>query len=610
MNLTHQDYRWVDTAFGDWRRRNKPLQIQDVGPATPADRRDCFVTWHRFPAAYVQHVKICGTVSGYGGPSFADFLPIDFDGADLAQVQAQLREFLKVLNLTYEIDGLRGVRVYFSGAKGFHVLVSSALFGGWEPSAELPLRLKRLARRLTEGFAVDDKIYDQNRLLRLPNTVNIKSGLYKIPLETAQVLHEGIDKIVLLAQAPREVVWPAWDDVEPSPACQALWESVGHQQVPQALKPKQALSVDAEALFPTGMKEGDGRDNQAFVIARYCRDHRFPESATNQLLEVWDAAQVDPLGRQVIQQKVRSAYARLDGVGDTDITGADVLTPEELAEHYDRYIERLKSSKITLGLGPVDGRLRGVAPGEVCTLIARTGVGKTALLQNILRHIAAKHDATTLFCSLEQPVAQVFERYAQMGLERSGEQIEATWAADRDLIASTVKADLGERTMTCGRSLSLGQLDQALDVAQDKAGRPVSVLALDYLGLLDTRDLDKTLYGQVSQAARAMKNLAKRRDLAVICLCQVSRASGDDGSQPLTSHSARESGAIEEAADFLLGMYRPDLKGDDKTIRVQILKNRKGQEGVEFTFDFDKVSLRITAQGLVLAKNGGVRREY
>lgn len=604
MNPTHSDYCWLDTAFGSWQRRNNPVQIQDLNGAIPVDRKDCYATWHRFPQAYAQHVNATGSVTGYQGSSYADFLPIDFDGTDLGQVHGHVREFLKVLELTFEIESLRGVRVYFSGAKGFHVCLSATLFGGWAPTTNLALDLKSLARKVTEGFETDAAIYDQNRLLRLPNTINSKSGLYKIPLEISQVLHESIEDIASRAKAMQEVIFPAWEDVEPSPVCQSLWETTRHQQ------PQKVPSINIERLFPIGMREGDGRDNQAFIIARYCRDHRLPEAATCQLLMAWDAAQADPLGAQVLRQKVRSAYSRQDGSGDTDISTADILTPAELAQQYARYIEKLKSSSITLGLGPIDGRLRGVAPGEVCTVIARTGVGKTALLQNILRHIAAKHEATSLFCSMEQPVAQVFERYAQMGLERSGEQVEATWEAEHDLIASTVKADLGEWTMTCGRSLNIGQLEQALAAAQEKAGKPVVVLAVDYLGLLDSRDLDKSLYGQVSQAAREMKNLAKRRDLAVICLCQVSRAAGDDGSQRLSIHSARESGAIEEAADFLLGMYRPDLKGDDKTINVQILKNRKGQEGVEFPFDFDKVSMRIIPQGLSLAKKGGNSHEY
>ena len=148
------------------------------------------------------------------------------------------------------------------------------------------------------------------------------------------------------------------------------------------------------------------------------------------------------------------------------------------------------------------------------------------------------------------------------------------------------------------------QLEQALDATQAKADHPVSVLAIDYLSLLNTRDLGNNLYGQISCAAREMKNLAKRRDLAIICLCQVSRASGEDGSTPLNIYSARESGAIEESADFLLGLYRPHLhEEEDNIIAVQILKNRKGQDGVEFHFTFDRKSLRVQQSKLELIKH-------
>jgi hypothetical protein len=607
MSLAYSDFHWVDTALGDWRHRNRPMVISKLRDALPEDPRDCFATWHRFPKAYAKHVEDRGTVSGYDGASYADFLPIDFDGEDLGQVQQQVRDFLRVLEVNLEVDGLQGVRVFFSGAKGFHVCLSAALFGGWEPSATLPRMLKDLAQRITKGFETDPAIYDQNRLLRLPNTINSKSDRWKVALPAGEVIRENIDTIINdLANGPREVVWPAWEDVTPSPVCAAMWASVSRQE------PREPRALDTEILFCTGMREGDGRDKQAFSIARYCRDHGFSESVTNQLLEVWDAAQTDPLGVQTLHQKSRSAYSRIDGDGKAEITASDVLTPAELADQYDRYIEQLRTSKLTFGLGPVDGRLRGVAGGEVCTIIAKAGTGKTAMLQNILRHVAASPDITSLFCSLEQPLAQVFERYAQMGLTRAGEDIEKSWPddAERDLIATTVKADLGTQTLTCARSLSVSQLDQTLDIAEEKAGRPVNLIAIDYLGLLDTRELDKSLYGQVSRAAREMKNLAKRRNLAVLCLCQVSRSAGDDGSQPLTINSARESGAIEEAADFLLGMYRPDMDGDDKTIMVQILKNRKGQERVEFAFDFDKVSLRITPRVLALEKTGGQRREY
>ena len=592
--MNHPTFQWVDTAFGGPQKRNNILSLTQLKGHMPDHPTDCYATWHRFPDAYADHIKTTGRVRGYQGPSYADFLLFEFDNeGDLAGVLAQVKNFLRVLEITYEVDGLHGVRCYFSGHKGFHVLVSSALFGGWDPSPDLPRQLKEMALAMTQDHPMaDPAVYDQNRLLRLSNTKHSKSGRWKIPLENHELLTSSIDQITeLAAKGPRQIEFPPWEDAQVAPPCAEKWQALLKTQ-PQKSAPKEHAN-----LFPIGLKEGDGRDNQAFLIARHFRDKRLSRNETLDILNLWDAQLEDPLGEPVLEQKIDSAFSRATDADVEEITPDHIKTPPDLFEAYQAYIEKLKSGKVTLGWPQVDARLRGIAPGEVLTLMAKSGVGKTAALQNILRHIALSQDATTLFCSLEQPAAQVLERYAQMATERAGEQIEKDWdnADQRDLIEASVLKDLThDRTLTCSLSgLKLHQLDQALDAAQTKVGRPPNVLAIDYLGLLDTTDLDKNLYGQISRAARELKNLAKRRDIAVICLCQVSRANGEDGSKPLNIYSARESGAIEESADFLLGLYRPDLQGEDQTITVQILKNRKGQHGIEFSYNFDKKSLRV-----------------
>ena len=560
----------------------------------------CYTTWHRFPALYAEHVATHGTVAGYEGPTFADAIPFDFDGDDLAVVHQRVQTFLPMLEVAFEITA--GVRCFFSGAKGFHVLLPTALFGAIEPSPDLHRRLKDLALHLAEGVDIDPAIYDKNRLLRIPNSINGRSGLYKIPLVANEVMTLSTPAILEMARSERTVEWPEWDDCVPSPVCAELWQSgtSATYSIPRV-----------QSLFSVGLKEGDGRDNEAFAIARYCRDHGFPETTTVDLLNVWDRAQCDSLGMKVLEEKARSAYSRIQ---ETDgLSAADILTPSDLAAAYATYIESLKERKITLGLGPIDDRLRGIVPGEVCTIIAKSGAGKSAVLQNVLRNIARHQETVSLFLSLEQPTPQVFERYAQLATGEAGEEIEASWAEREEAITAAVTDELGPNALTCGRSaLKFEQLSQALEAAEDRIGRRVDVLAVDYLGLIDTSDLERTLYGQVSRAAREMKNLAKQREIAIITLCQVSRAGGDDGSQRLTINSARESGAIEESADFLLGLYRPDLHAEDRSIAVQILKNRKGQQGIEFCFAFDRKSLRINPAELMLAGTLEVptRREY
>ena len=104
----------------------------------------------------------------------------------------------------------------------------------------------------------------------------------------------------------------------------------------------------------------------------------------------------------------------------------------------------------------------------------------------------------SLFCSLEQPLAQVFERFAQLGTGEAGEDIERRWDDEdaRRRISEVAQKNLGDQVLVCGRGLKFHQLALTLDAAEAKTGQPVQVLAIDYLGLIDTSDLDKSLYGQ------------------------------------------------------------------------------------------------------------------
>lgn len=289
------------------------------------------------------------------------------------------------------------------------------------------------------------------------------------------------------------------------------------------------------------------------------------------------------------------------------ITADLIYTPGELVSAYTRFIQALKESKISLGWPEVDACLRGIAPGEVLTIIAKSGVGKSAILQNILRYIGLARQSSSLWASMEQPAAQVFERYAQMAAEIAGAEIEAAWTqgtVDRDRVSQRVIEEMGPWALTCDvPGLKIEELEQAVELGAQKIGRPINLLAIDYLGLIDGSDLDRNLYAAVSRVVREIKNLAKRQQLAVILLCQVSRAGGEDGSSPLTINSARESGAIEEAADFLLGLYRPNLNTpeQDDIMAIQILKNRKGKSGNTFEYEFDRKSMVIRSAVL----NGG-----
>ena len=322
------------------------------------------------------------------------------------------------------------------------------------------------------------------------------------------------------------------------------------------------------------------------------------------MLALWNEAQHEPLAEAVLAQKAASTYRMAE---ETPVE-TPVLNAQELADAYGRHVAKLQGRRIALGLPRVDERIRCIVPGEVCTLIARSGVGKTMLAQNIVRNICrASPEIVSLFASLEQPDSMVFERYAQMALEEPGSVVEREWQqsdANRMEIRGAVIELLGTHAYTAVQGLGLDGLHRVVGLTRERASRPVDVLVVDYLGLIQMGGMGRSLYEQVSTCARALKQFAKEQDLSLILLCQVGRLAGEDGSEPLTTSSARESGAVEESADVLLGLYRPflhrvDSAGNDidTYVSVQILKNRKGPEGETFDYRLDRRSLRITGDG-------------
>lgn len=127
------------------------------------------------------------------------------------------------------------------------------------------------------------------------------------------------------------------------------------------------------------------------------------------------------------------------------------------------------------------------------------------------------------------------------------------------------------------------------------------LLILDHLGLLEPPEARLSLYEATTRNSRALKLLALRLNIPVLCLCQLNRAAASDrsGSFRATMANLRESGAIEQDADTVTLLHNPPCETDDRMESPSLLelwldKNRRGATGhVDATFY--KVTGRVTA---------------
>ena len=202
-----------------------------------------------------------------------------------------------------------------------------------------------------------------------------------------------------------------------------------------------------------------------------------------------------------------------------------------------------------LGLPAIDDVLGGVRPGEVLDLWARPGIGKTLLLCHAAISITEWRHAVVF--SLEMPAAQIVRRLARMAFGLTNRRLK-----EYGFPAADYRAKFERLTVDATPGLTVAQLDARVRRLQ-QTGVPIGAVFVDHLGLIGG-DRKLSTYDRTSLQARELKELAKRRGVGVIRLVQVSRDAGGDGSRELHLGSARDSGVVEETADYILGFRRLD----------------------------------------------------
>ena len=132
-----------------------------------------------------------------------DFV-MDIDAENLEAARA---DTLKIFDLLWDHLMIKPeyIDLAFSGCKGFHIVVPLEVFG--EPNDPDMLNIwQHLAMRLSkEGIEhIDLNIYQPSRLLRMVNSINSKSGLYKVALDYKELRDWGIEYVLKVAKSPRE----------------------------------------------------------------------------------------------------------------------------------------------------------------------------------------------------------------------------------------------------------------------------------------------------------------------------------------------------------------------------------------------------------------------
>lgn len=219
-------------------------------------------------------------------------------------------------------------------------------------------------------------------------------------------------------------------------------------------------------------------------------------------------------------------------------------------------------SGIPSGFTQLDKLTSGWQPSDLIIVAARPGMGKTALTLSMARNMAVEHNIPVAFFSCEMSSVQLITRLISSETGLSSEKLRTGNLEQHEWEQLNVKVkDLERAPLFIDDTPSLSIFDLRAKARRLKSQHDIQMVVIDYLQLMTAGGSQKggNREQEISTISRNLKALAKELNVPVIALSQLSRAVETRGGskRPLLS-DLRESGAIEQDADIVSFIYRPE----------------------------------------------------
>lgn len=262
--------------------------------------------------------------------------------------------------------------------------------------------------------------------------------------------------------------------------------------------------------------------------------------------------------------------------------GSDLKSPKDQAEAIMQISSDWQEKRETVRFGypSLDRITGGMSGGDMIIVGARTTVGKSTILQEVALHNAYR-GKTVLFGSVEMSQRQLLERQISMHthkdiVELRNRATQEDWAKIGELADIVSKMPLhvlpGDVTLE-----KLARHAKTL-----KETKELKLICFDHVQFIARRlRTNDTLREKVGYVTNFLKSLAEELDIPVLAACQLNRAvEARDGHKPMLA-DLQESGSIEQDADMVLLLHRPELydkcKAEDRGFMfVKIAKDRQG----------------------------------
>ena len=274
----------------------------------------------------------------------------------------------------------------------------------------------------------------------------------------------------------------------------------------------------------------------------------------------------------IAQRNVTEDYAIL----------ADILQPtmdelDELSTHGGL------ARGIPTGFIDLDNLTNGLHGGQMIIVAARPGVGKSTLALDFMRSCSIKHNKASVIFSLEMSKSEIVMRLLSAETEirlsdmRAGRMSDEAWAK----LANRV-GQISEAPLFIDDSANLTMMEIRSKARRLKQKHDLQMIVVDYLQLMSSGKRVESRQQEVSEFSRQLKLLAKELDVPLVAISQLNRGPESRTDKRPQLADLRESGSLEQDADMVMLLYRPDSqdKDDERAGEADIIlaKHRGGPD--------------------------------
>lgn len=286
------------------------------------------------------------------------------------------------------------------------------------------------------------------------------------------------------------------------------------------------------------------------------------------------------------QQLLEAAERKVFAIAEDQIKGQVYELKGVLSEAMDRITKRTEETHVLTGVGTgfydVDDITTGFQPEQLIIVAARPAMGKTAFALNICAHAAINNQVPTLVVSLEMGRLELGERLLSAQAKVDSNKLRTGRGMDYRELNKLGKAygEIASAPIHIDDTPSRNMLQILASARRLKMRHGLGMIMIDYIQLIDSDDSRDSRQEQIAKISRRLKMMARELHVPVIALSQLNRAVENREDRRPRMADLRESGAIEQDADMVLLLHRPDYYDPNDqpgVAEVIVAKNRAGR---------------------------------